>query len=154
MTDFRNCTGCAGEGYRENGETCPICCGGGERPLTAENFALAYTSREWVDEKIDRLLAEWSKIAPIDIGYGMEEWDLSGDQIRITIDTSCKGCRSTETVSIPLAWLLSQPSERERLMAEEATALRNAKALREERERQRQLDAARATIARLEKKTA
>ena len=154
MTDFRNCTGCAGEGCRENGETCPICCGGGERPLTAENFALAYTSREWVDEKIDALLAEWSKIGSIDIGYGMESWDLSGDHLRITVDTSCRGCPSSDTLLIPLAWLLAKPSDRERMMSEEASVRRDAKTLREERDRQRQLDAARETISRLEKKTA
>ncbi len=153
MTDFNDCPGCAAR-LKEEGiadPDCETCKGSGRRPLDQASIELALSARDWIDERVSDLFADWCRLMGVHAAYGVHSWQSWGDKLRIVQDTSCRGCFDTETRELELAWLWMRPQEREAAITglrqqQEAVATAKAAAARQGR-----IGQLRAELARLER---
>lgn len=145
--NFSDCPVCQNE-YLE--ELCPTCKGSGMRPITAEAISLAITAKEWADERVSEFFDSWCRISGTHPAYGVESWQIWGEELRIVQDTSCRGCHRTESHDFPLAWLLATEAEREALIEADVAQKKAAEAARHQREKQQEIARLQSRLATLQ----
>lgn len=146
ITDFSRCPACGDDWDPE----CATCAGTARRPLTEADFGLAVTAREWADEQVKDFFKEWCDLTRHDLAYGVESWEVYGDALRITQDTSCRGCYDSEAHEFPLTWLYATGEERAALIIAHSREAERRRKEQEGANRQREAAALRARLAALE----
>ena len=126
MTDFADCPSCLADPCEMH--DCTTCEGTGHRPVSREAFEIAETAGDWAMEQVDDLFSLWCKATGRHPAYGVERYDLSGEKLHITQDTSARGCYDCASHTLPAAWLFATGSERKALIAAHTAEEKRARA--------------------------
>lgn len=107
--NFNDCAYCDGEGFCENADglytTCAVCNGDGKSPITKDYVEQTLEAQERLDERVSTIFAIWCNVKGIHQAYGVYKWDIVGDRLSVTQDTSCRGCFDTASHSLQSRWL-------------------------------------------------
>lgn len=153
---FDRCPACGGHDHSSDEahdasclrvRDCPTCQGSGERVMDQQAYEMALSAWDRLNERVEAVFALFCQGHGIHRAYGIEKWEPGGDTIDIIQDTSCMGCRDTDSHSFPTRWLWTAD---EAILAEIANEIA-AKKARERREAEARAKSSRTSeIARLE----
>lgn len=153
MSDFSDCPACS-DLLEETGcadPACASCKGSGSRPRDQASIELALSARDWVDEWVSDLFADWCRLMGVHTAYGVHRWETWGDKLRIVQDTSCRGCFSTAHHELETAWLWMSPEDREAAIGGLRDAARAAEAAKAAAARKGRIGQLREELSRLER---
>lgn len=125
MTQFATCPACDGAGFYGNAEDCATCDGTGFRKIDRAAIDLAVGAKEWIDEYVSEVFADYRKAFGIRMG-GIDKWFLDGEML--DIDQKDYYDRGSDNYRLPVTYFYTSGEERKRLMAADAKATNEKKA--------------------------
>lgn len=120
-----------------------------EMTITTELVETFEALREHIDNRISDVFHDWCKATGKHSAYGVEKWDWGWKTVTILQDTSCMGCYSNQSHSLPVEWFLVHREESRALIAQSVKAEKKVAADLKLKSRKQKLEELRAKTAKL-----
>lgn len=82
-----------------------------ETIITTELVEAYEALKEHIDNRVSDVFHDWCKAAGKHSAYGVEEWTWGWKTVTILQDTSCMGCYSNDSHTLPVEWFLTATRE-------------------------------------------
>jgi len=86
------------------------------RHLTKKRILAILELNERVKEQVSEVFTDYCEIFKIHVAYGVEDFNIGHQILRIRQDITRRGCHDTETHELPVEWLYLPQDERRAAM--------------------------------------